>query len=134
MELDGNRIHVRSLGVAVTRTEGVQLKDLPSCLTLKSLITPDICLQNAGRSCCDGRWPDRPRPMELERDAQSQADRAAAVDALLAKTADQTAKIVIACYVSRGDRQNLERVRINANREGAQPSEFSAATPCISVR
>jgi len=35
MELDGNRIHVRSLGVAVTRTEGVQLKDLPSCLTLK---------------------------------------------------------------------------------------------------
>src|SRR5216684_8896252 len=73
-------------------------------------------------------------PMELERDAQSQADRAAAADALLAKTADQTAKIVIAYYVSWGDRQNLERVRINANRERAQPGEFSAATACISIR
>ena len=53
----------------------------------------------------------------LERDAQSQADRAAAVDALLAKAANQTAKIVIACYVCRGDRQDFERGRVDTNSE-----------------
>jgi hypothetical protein len=53
----------------------------------------------------------------LEGNAQPQSHRTAIVDTLLAKTADQATKIVIARYVSRGDRQDFERGRVDTNSE-----------------
>src|SRR5215831_4598000 len=78
-------------------------------------------------------YSDCLRFRKLERDPQTQADRTAIVDTFLLETADEAAKVVVACDVARSDRQDFQRVRINPHTERSQPSK-RAATTSVCVR